>query len=246
MENKILAKIGKLEITQKDIDFMKSSMDPDIASQFKGKEGDRYLLQELINQKLMVLEFAKQYENDKEFNYALENMKENFINQYAIKKMIDNVDVSEDDVKKFYTDNEKEFVNNEMVRASHILVDSEDLANDIKKQLDDGADFAELAKKHSSCPSKEIGGDLGYFNRGKMVKEFEDASFALNIGEISEPVKTQFGYHIIKLDDKKERQKQEFKDIKDNLKQSLIRRKQQEVYINKIKELKEKYDIEQF
>lgn len=89
------------------------------------------------------------------------------------------------------------------VRASHILVDTKTQAQDIKTQIDNGASFESMAKKHSKCPSKDQGGDLGYFERGQMVPEFEDAAFNLPIGKVSEPVKTQFGWHIIKVTDKR-------------------------------------------
>jgi len=84
------------------------------------------------------------------------------------------------------------------VRASHILVAKQGQALEIKKKLDGGADFRKLAEQFSTCSSKNKGGDLGFFARGKMVKEFEKAVFSMKIGEISDPVKTQFGYHIIK------------------------------------------------
>ena len=89
------------------------------------------------------------------------------------------------------------------IRASHILVSTLDEAKTVISELEDGKDFAKLAKKYSSCPSKEQGGDLGFFSKGQMVKEFEDAAFSLKKGEISDPVKTQFGYHIIKLTEKR-------------------------------------------
>jgi peptidyl-prolyl cis-trans isomerase C len=84
------------------------------------------------------------------------------------------------------------------IRASHILVDKHSQALKVLEELKSGRDFKELARKHSTCPSGKRGGDLGFFGQGQMVKEFERAAFALNVGEVSEPVKTQFGYHIIK------------------------------------------------
>ncbi len=84
------------------------------------------------------------------------------------------------------------------IRASHILVEKQSQALKIEAELKAGADFRELAKKYSTCPSGKRGGDLGQFGRGQMVKEFEQAAYALKVGEISEPIKTQFGYHIIK------------------------------------------------
>lgn len=89
------------------------------------------------------------------------------------------------------------------IRASHILVQTEDEAKDLLEQINNGADFGALAQEHSLCPSKREGGDLGFFGRGMMVKPFEDAAFELEVGQVSEPVQTQFGWHLIKLTDKK-------------------------------------------
>ena len=90
------------------------------------------------------------------------------------------------------------------VKASHILVQTEEEALKLKDEIVNGKDFAQVAKEVSLCPSKANGGDLGYFRKGQMVKEFEDAVFSMEIGQISNPVKTQFGYHLIKLTDKKD------------------------------------------
>ena len=84
------------------------------------------------------------------------------------------------------------------IRASHILVEKHSQALKVLEELKKGVDFKDLARKYSQCPSKKRGGDLGFFGRLQMVKEFEQAAFALKVGEVSQPVKTQFGYHIIK------------------------------------------------
>lgn len=90
------------------------------------------------------------------------------------------------------------------VRASHILVKTEDEINELVQKLADGADFAELAQEYSLCPSGRQGGDLGFFGKGMMVKPFEDTAFALEVGEVSAPVETQFGWHLVKLTGKKD------------------------------------------
>lgn len=90
------------------------------------------------------------------------------------------------------------------IRASHILVKTEEEAKKLLEEIKNGADFAKLASEHSMCPSGREGGDLRFFGRGMMVKPFEDAAFALKKGEVSEPVETQFGWHLIKLTDIKE------------------------------------------
>lgn len=243
MEEKVLATAGGQNITQKELDFMKKSLAPNVLAQFQGEEGEHYLIQELVNQKLMAIEYEKELENDADFNFELEQMKENFINQYAINKIMQEATVTDEEVEKFYKDNEEEFGESNMVKASHILVEDLEEAKKIKSELDDGADFADLAQEYSSCPSKDRGGDLGFFGKGAMVKEFEDAAFAMEVGEISEPVKTQFGYHIIKVTDKKVEPKQELKAIMERLRQSLTKRKQQEVYVKKINDLRTKYNV---
>lgn len=90
------------------------------------------------------------------------------------------------------------------VRASHLLVETEEEAKKLKQEIEQGKSFAEAAKEVSLCPSGQEGGDLGYFGKGMMVKEFEDAAFSMNVGEISDPIKTQFGWHLIQLTDKKD------------------------------------------
>lgn len=90
-----------------------------------------------------------------------------------------------------------------MVRASHILVKTRPQALEIKKEIDNGADFAQMAQKYSMCPSGARGGDLGYFRRGQMVQQFEDEAFELPVGKVSSPVGTEFGWHLIKVTDKK-------------------------------------------
>lgn len=88
------------------------------------------------------------------------------------------------------------------VRAKHILVDSEIEAIQIKQELNRGADFSQLAMRYSKCPSGQNGGELGYFGRGQMVKEFEKAAFNASVGEVTAPVQTQFGWHLILVEDK--------------------------------------------
>lgn len=85
------------------------------------------------------------------------------------------------------------------VRASHILVKTREEALNLLSQIQNGADFGGIAQKHSTCPSGKKGGDLGFFGRGRMVKEFEQAAFSMQVGQVSNPVQTQFGYHLIKV-----------------------------------------------
>ncbi len=125
------------------------------------------------------------------------------------------------------------------------MVDSEDEINEIHgKLLKNEIKFEEAAKEHSKCPSSEKGGELGMYPRGQMVPEYEVAAFNLNVGEISKPVKTQFGYHIIKLNAKEEAMEAKFEDVKTQVANELRSQKQNEAYFNKLQELKSKYSVE--
>lgn len=247
MENKILAKVNGREISQNDINFMFSNLNPQLASQFVGPEGEKRLLDEAINQNLL-LSYAKNenIENEESFKTELEKMKENLLSQFAIRKVIEKIEVSEEEAKTFYSEHPEYFSTKEQVRASHILVSDEETAKDLYNKIKNGDDFNKLAKEFSTCPSSSIGGDLNYFGKGQMVPEFEEAAFLLNVDEISQPVKTQFGYHIIKLTDKKESSIQDFEIVKNSIIQNLTAQKQHDSFNSFIKDLKTKYTVEIF
>jgi peptidyl-prolyl cis-trans isomerase C len=151
------------------------------------------------------------------------------ITNFIEKTIVPKVTVSEEDARKFYNENPDKFTKPEAVKASHILigVDQKATAEEKKaaKELAGGADFAALAKGNSTCPSSQQGGDLGYFGKGQMVPAFELAAFALKPGEVSEVVETQFGYHIIKLTDKKAVEKVEFKEARPRIEDYLKNQK---------------------
>jgi len=144
----------------------------------------------------------------------------------ALSKYLDNrVD---DEEKISYFESNISVFNGEKVKASHILIDTTKLKTaaelenakqkieEVKKEIDNGADFAETARKYSTCPSAENGGDIGFFQRnGSLVEEFAEAAFLMEVGEISEPVKTQFGYHIIKVTDKEEGKDVKYEEVED-------------------------------
>ena len=138
--------------------------------------------------------------------------------------------VKDEDAKQFYDDQIKAIKPEEEVKARHILVEDEAKAKEIVDKLAKGGDFAALAKEFSKDPgSKDNGGDLGYFGRGQMVPEFETAAFALEKGKLSVPVKSNFGYHIIMLDDKRMRQPPPFDGVKERIVNSLLQKKAQTV-----------------
>jgi peptidyl-prolyl cis-trans isomerase C len=132
-------------------------------------------------------------------------------------------------MKKVYDEAIAQVKKEQEVRARHILVETEDEAKAVLAELQKGADFAELAKAKSKDPGSADGGDLGYFTKEQMVPEFAEVAFKLEKGAISAPVKSQFGWHIIKVEDKRDRQPPEFDKVKEQIEQYLVRRSQAEM-----------------
>ena len=138
--------------------------------------------------------------------------------------------VTEDAMKALYADTIKTLKPEQEVRARHILVETEDQAKDVIKKLKAGEDFAKLAGTLSKDPgSGKEGGDLGYFTKDRMVPEFANAAFAMTAGQISDPVKSQFGYHVIKVEDKRDKPVPKFEEVKDQIEQFMYRKSQQDV-----------------
>ncbi|MEH7886292.1 peptidylprolyl isomerase [Bacillus sp. JJ1609] len=181
-------------------------------------------------------------------NVSIDQVREDIEYYLLAEKMIEpSIKITEEEMKTYFEENKDSFDQKEQVKASHILVKDEAAAKKVKEELDNGKDFAELAKKYSTDKSNaEAGGDLGYFAKGEMAEEFEKAAFNLKIDEISEPVKTEFGYHIIKVSDKKAAKAAEFEDHKNEIKEKLLDEKIQAEYPNWLKDKKANYKIKQY
>jgi len=168
----------------------------------------------------------------------------NLLINYVLNKEKNKVNITEEEILNYYNENKMTFFEPEKVHVSHILVATEEEARDILTQLKEGLiSFAELAKEKSICPSAPNGGDLGFFSKGQMVKEFEEAAFSLQPGEISDIVKTEYGYHIIKCIEKKEAHSPTFEEVKENIEKTLRTQKENEAISSLITKLKEEADI---
>lgn len=243
MENKVLATVDGREIKQSDIHSLMQSLGQR-GAQFNTPQGQKQLLDEIIAQELLYSDaIEKDIESEENFIAGLEQMKKSLLIQYAANKLMTSVSVNEEEAKEFFDNNKSMFSQPKTVAASHILVDSEEEAKKIREELDNGLDFADAATKYSNCPSKKSGGSLGEFPEGQMVPEFEQVAFSMKVGEISEPVKTQFGYHIIKVEKVNEAKINSFADVKDEAKNQCLLEKQRKVYIEKQEELKKNYPV---
>ena len=180
------------------------------------------------------------------------------VQQFIDKKFVQKVTVSDKETRAYYDANQAAFKQPEQVKASHILIKVGPQADEpqkaaarkkieeIQQKVQKGDDFAALAKEFSEGPSSAKGGDLGYFRKGQMMKPFEDAAFALKPGEVSDIVETSFGYHLIKLADKKPESTIAYEDIKAKIQEYLKQKKVGEQVELYIADLKGKAKVEQF
>lgn len=245
MDNKVLVTIAGREITEKDLEAIISRYPQDKRAYFDSEMGRNQLLEQLVSFELMN-KLGTEMELDKtdEYKSALEQMERDLLTQMTINKVLSDVTVTDADAEIFYNEHEEEFKTQETVSAKHILVDSEEKAKEIKEKISKGEmSFEEAAGQFSTCPSGQQGGDLGEFGRGMMVPEFEEAAFTLELNTVSEPVKTQFGYHLVKTESKNEATVAKFEDVKEQIIGNLMQQAQQSKYAQLMKELEAKYEV---
>lgn len=215
-----------------------------VLQSFRGRLGDEQAYQDYLT-RLGLTE-------DEFFTEARNDMRiEKLLNGYADGA----VAPPAEDVAAYYEENAEQFRQEEQVRASHILLLFEDGDDDAAKgakrarigeihgEVVNGADFASLASEHSGCPSAANGGDLGWFGRGRMVEPFEEAAFALKVGQVSDVVETQFGYHVIKKTDEKDARAVPFEEVKASIEEELFRQNRRTVIDGYIDGLRAKAEI---
>jgi len=245
MQNDVLALVNGIEIKESDLKEAINRFPQDKREQLNTAEGKKYLLNEMVFFEL-AYSYAKDenLEEDEEYLKMLEYAKRDILTQTAISKVMNQVNVTDKEVQDYYEANKDMYKQPEKVNAKHILVDSEEKAKEISKEISEGMSFEKAAQKYSTCPSKHEGGNLGEFARGQMVPEFEKAAFSLDIGVVSEPVKTEFGYHLIKVEEKIEPFIASYDEVKDSIKGGLLQERQKYEYSKFDKELRSKYKVE--
>jgi len=228
-----VAKVGSATITKSDLDREMQSL-PDYAKQlFADEQGREKFLDELIKKEILYQEAVKKgLDKTPEFQRKVEDFRKlTLASELLEKEIVSKARVSDQDARDYYNKHKEEFVTASQIRASHILVKTEEEAKKVLSRLKKGENFGEIAKKESlDKGSAQNGGDLGFFGRGQMIPAFEKAAAALKAGELSGPVKTEYGYHIIKVTDKKAGPAVEFDRIKEMIVQRLSGEKQKEAF----------------
>ena len=240
----VVVEIGKYKIT---IDEFENELKRYGKSQsFRDKldtlteEGKKRVLENMIRENLFYI--AGEEEGIKlssEEEEQINRLKRYIIIRKYITEKLKEKPVTEEEMKDYYKKNKKEFVIPEKRKVSHIIVSDENKAKELLKKIKEGADFSQIAKENNIDGSKNRGGDLGWISKGYMIKEFEEVAFSLKKGEISDVIKTKFGYHIIKVEDIKPEEEKNFEEVKES-----IRKKIEEERIKQLEEdLKKKYNV---
>src|SRR6266568_5986164 len=227
-DDPVLAKVNGSDIKKSDVAMAEEELGPSLA-QMDPATKDENVLSFLIDMKIVAKAAEdKKVADGEEFKKRIAFARNRLLMDSLLAQE-GKAATSDDAMKKVYEEASKQITGEQEVRARHILVETEDEAKAVKAELDKGADFAELAKKKSKDPGSADGGDLGFFTKDQMVPEFSEVAFKLDKGQLSDPVKSQFGWHVIKVEDKRERQPPEFDKVKDQLESYLVRRSQAEL-----------------
>jgi peptidyl-prolyl cis-trans isomerase C len=232
--NPVLAKVNGAEIHQSDLALAEEELGPSLAQMDPATKKEN-VLAFLIDMKIVAKAAeAKKIEDREDFKARLAFTRNRLLmdNLLAVEGKAATTDEA---MKKVYEEASKQISDEPEVHARHILVETEDEAKAVEEELKKGADFAELAKKKSKDPGASDGGDLGFFTKDQMVPEFSAVAFALEPGKISDPVKSQFGWHIIKVEEKRNRKAPDFDQVKGQI-ETYVTRKAQAEYVAKLRE----------
>jgi peptidyl-prolyl cis-trans isomerase C len=232
--NPVLAKVNGAEIRQSDVDLAEQELGPSLA-QLDPASKKENVLAFLIDMKIVAKAAEdKKIQDTPEFKKRLDFARNRLLMDDVLAAE-GKAATTDEAMKKVYEDAAKQISGEQEVHAKHILVETEAEAKEVEAELKKGADFAELAKKKSKDPGASDGGDLGFFTKDQMVPEFSAAAFKLEPGQISDPVKTQFGWHVIKVEEKRNRKPPSFDQVKAQIEQ-YVTRKAQSDYVAKLRQ----------
>ncbi|MFZ7132369.1 MAG: peptidylprolyl isomerase [Eubacteriales bacterium] len=242
--SKVLATINGREITQDNIDELLYTIPKEEVAKYASTEGQKQLLDELVAQELFYADaLDRALDKTKEFLNQLEMTREKLVKSFAISKYLMEFKVTDEEAREYYENNPTQFISPNKVRASHILIDDEEAAKMILKKITaKEITFADAASQYSKCPSKDKEGDLGFFQKGQMVKEFEEAAFHMHVGETN-IIKTMYGYHIIVITDQQKSSVMDYVAVLPQIKKHLLSLKQNNAFIERVAHLKEKYTV---
>ncbi|MEL7567179.1 MAG: peptidylprolyl isomerase [Dehalobacterium sp.] len=231
LDSLITDRIRELEVKKYNITNSEEEIEQELANLIEQNGGEEY-----FNQTLDA------------YGLTLDDVKEDLKGNLEIEKLLEReISISEEETKNYFEENKESLAQQEQVQVRHILVENENTAKEVKEKLTAGEDFAEMAKAYSTdTGTKDSGGELGFIFRGQMVEEFEKAAFSLEVGKTSDPVKTEYGYHIINVEDKKEAKAADYEESKAQIKEALLQEKMQTEYSSWLEKKYQEYEVENF
>jgi peptidyl-prolyl cis-trans isomerase C len=233
-DDKVLAKVNGVEIKESDVALAEEELAPSLQQMDPAAKKDNVLSFLIDLQIVAKAAEDKKIENTDDFKKRLGFTRKR-LKMDSLLAAEGKAATTEEAMKKVYEEASKQITGEVEVRARHILVETEDEAKAVVEELKKGADFAELAKKKSKDPGASDGGDLGFFTKDQMVPEFSAVAFVIEPGKISDPVKSQFGWHVIKVEEKRNRQAPPFEQVKGQI-ETYVTRKAQADYVGKLRE----------
>lgn len=257
---------GQIDINSPQLDKVRKSIVENLVNRelllLASSENKPENLDELV--KTEITDIKSQFETEEQYQQALqqnqmdekkliEQLKKNILLDKYVNNIQQGITVSESEKKTYYENNKSNFHQKEQVKVSHIIIltgenanydNPEEKINEIYEKIKKGVSFRELAKEYSEDGSAQNGGNLGYIKRGATVASFEDVAFSTKVGEVSKPFKSKFGYHILKVEDKKEEKQLSFDEVENEVEQILVDEKAKNKLNEKLQELKQKYDVQ--
>ena len=247
MADKIIAKVAGHDVSESEFAEFVSRIPQQQQQYVQTPEGRHQALAQYCNYFLFEkLGTEKGYDESEEYLKILEGTKRELLSQYTLTQLVKDITATPDECRAYYEKNKDQFKTGPKAKASHILTDTEEESLSILDKIKDGRiSFEDAARESSTCPSGAKGGDLGTFGRGQMVQEFDEAVFNdPAIGEIMGPVKTQFGYHLIRVDSLTEAGTAPFDQLVQHIAQKVIEEKQNKAYMDIRADLISKYGLE--
>ena len=238
----ILASFGEQTITLGEF----TQIWEEVPEDYKLQLDKSLVLDQIISEKLLIQEAENMgLKEDNDVLEQIKKMTEQILVQVLIEReILDKIKVNDEEVLEYYEQNKDSFTEKEQVHLYNILLETEKEAQDVLEQLKAGGDFNEIAIEKSTGPSATQGGDLGYVAKGTIIPEIEEVVFALELEELSEVIKTDFGFHILKITEKKPETVRTLEEAKEEIIQTLLPTKQTEAFENLLEELKGKVEIE--
>ena len=227
-----------------DIEALLNEIPEQARQRYASVEGKRELVQSLAEIKMLSLEAKKQgIDRSPDVKRKIDFMGEQMLARELAENTVDKITISDEEISGYYHDNREQFSTGPRVKLRHILLDSESEAQAVLARLKKGEDFSALAREKSRCPSSQQGGELGWATKGMMVPEFEDAAFALKKGQMSEVVKSSYGYHVIMCDDVEAARQLDLEEVRDTIRQQLKSEKSEETVSALIEQAKKNHPV---